>query len=124
MTITIDNTAYTVGIASIKRSYRRVDKYSVVTEDGVNHWEQRAAYLDFALTLGNVSCEDYDELTAYLHAATDNVTITLPSSKDGTTAYVGRFTAISDAVELWNEDGVYYDSLTLTFTGTQPLEVT
>lgn len=124
MTITIDNTAYAVGIASAQRSIRREYKYSVTTEDGKVHQEIRATYIDWDLSLGNLRPAAYDALMAKLRSATGNVTITMPKTAAETETYTGIIEGISDGVIVdYGDDGVMWDDLSVSFTGTVPVEV-
>ena len=124
MTITIDNTAYAVGIASAQRSIRREYKYSVTTEDGKVHQEIRATYIDWDLSLGNLRPAAYDALMAKLRSATGNVTITLPKNATETEMYTGIIEGISDGVIVdYGGDGVMWDGLSVSFSGTVPVEV-
>ena len=122
MTIKINGITYAVGVASVKRTIRRDEKYSVTTEDGVVHREVRATYLDFALSLGNLGQSAYDALLSMLVSTTDNVTVELPSSSTVTSVYTGVFDGISDSIVTDDGTEVICDSLTLKFTGTVPVE--
>lgn len=124
MTITIDNTTYAVGIASVQRSLRREYKYSVTTEDGKVHQEIRATYIDWDLSLGNIRPAAYDALMAKLRSATGNVTITMPKTATTTEAYTGIVEGISDGIIVdYGDNGVMWDDLSVSFTGTEPVEV-
>ena len=54
---------------------------------------------------------------------TDDIAVELPGSHTGTETYVGAFDSVSDEIITEDEDGVLWDNLTLSFTGTEPLEV-
>ena len=122
MDLIINDVRYAVGFAALSRTARKETKYRVTTEDGKVHQEVRAVYLDFALELGNVDAGEYDRLVADVTAAGECV-ISLPESRMETRNYVGVFDGITDGVLYEADDGVYYDNLQMTFTGTQPLEV-
>lgn len=123
MNVKLNGTVYAVGVASVSRTLRRTEKYRVTTEDGRTHREVQATYMDFALTLGNFGAAEYDRLMAVLRSATDDVTVELPSGRTGTETYIGTFDSVSDEIITEDEDGVTWDNLTLSFTGTEPLEV-
>ena len=123
MTIKLNGTACAVGVAAVTRTLRRTEKYRVTTEDGRTHREVQATYMDFTLTLGNFGAAEYDRLMALLRAETDDIAVELPSSSTGTETYVGAFDSVSDEIITEDEDGVVWDNLTLSFTGTEPLEV-
>ena len=123
MTIKLNGTVYAVGVASVSRTLRRTVNYRVTTEDGRTHREVQATYMDFALTLGNFGSAEYDRLMALLRSTTDDIAVELPSSHTGTETYIGAFDSVSDEIITEDEDGVLWDNLTLSFTGTEPLEV-
>ena len=122
MNITIDGITYAVGASSVKRSLRREYKYSVMTEDGVIHTEPRATYMDFELSLGNIGDAAYDSLITALRAASGAVTVTLPSSGTETEVYTGLVQDISDGIAVDYGDGVMWDNLSVSFTGTVPVQ--
>ena len=123
MTVKLNGTLYTVGVASVTRSLRRKEKYRVTTEDGKTHREVQATYLDFALSLGNFGAAEYDRLMALLRSTTDDITVELPSSSTGVESYVGVFDTITDEVISEDDNGFLWDNLSLSFTGTEPVEV-
>ena len=123
MTVKLNGNIYTVGVASVSRSLRRKEKYRVTTEDGKTHREVQATYLDFALSLGNFGAAEYDRLMALLRSTTDDITVELPSSSTGVESYVGVFDTITDEVISEDDNGVLWDNLSLSFTGTEPVEV-
>ncbi len=123
MSIKINGTVFDVGVAGIVRSFRRSEKYRVTTEDGVVHREVRATYLDATISLGNVGQTDYDEMMELLRGATDDVTVELPRGAYDMETYTGTFDSIGDSVACDDGYGVIWDSLTLSFVGTVPLEV-
>lgn len=123
MTVKLNGTIYTVGVASVARRLRRKEKYRVTTEDGKTHREVQATYLDFSLSLGNFGEAEYDRLMAFLRSTTDDITAELPSSSTGVESYTGVFDAVKDEIIAEDGDGVLWDNLTLSFTGTVPVEV-
>lgn len=123
MNIKLNGTVYVVGVASVTRTLRRTEKYRVTTEDGRTHREVQATYMDFALNLGSFGSAEYDRLMSLLRSTTDDIAVELPSSHTGTETYVGVFDNVSDEIITEDEDGVLWDNLTLSFTGTEPLEV-
>ena len=123
MTVKLNGTLYTVGVASVTRSLRRKEKYRVTTEDGKTHREVQATYLDFALSLGNFGAAEYDRLMAFLRSTTDDITVELPSGSTAVESYVGVFDTVKDEIISEDGDGVLGDNLTLSFTGTEPVEV-
>ena len=123
MNIKLNGTVYAVGVASVTRPLRRTEKYRVTTEDGRTHREVQATYMDFALNLGSFGSAEYDRLMSLLRSTTDDIAVELPSSHTGTETYVGAFDNVSDEIITEDEDGVLWDTLTLSFTGTEPLEV-
>lgn len=123
MNIKLNGTVYEVGVASVSRTLRRTEKYRVTTEDGRTHREVQATYMDFALNLGSFGSAEYDRLMSLLRSTTDDIAVELPSSHTGTETYVGAFDSVSDEIITEDEDGVLWDNLTLSFTGTEPLEV-
>lgn len=122
MNIIIDSTTYNVGIASVKRSIRREYKYSVTTEDGKVHQELLAMYIDWDLSLGNINSVNYDTLMAKLRSATGNVTLTMPNASGTTETYTGIVEGISDGILVDYGDEVMWDNLSVSFTGTVPVE--
>lgn len=123
MTVKLNGNIYTVGVASVTRSLRRKEKYRVTTEDGKTHREVQATYLDFSLSLGNFGAAEYDRLMALLRSTTDDITVELPSSSTGVESYVGVFDTITDEVISEDDNGALWDNLSLSFTGTEPVEV-
>lgn len=124
MIIKLDNIEYKVGVATVSRSIRHEEKYRVKTEDGQIHREVKATYVDFALHLGNLGDAEYNRLVAYLRAATDDITVELPSGSTGVEIFTGVFDSIADKVVNEDTDGVVmWDDLTLSFTCTHPAEV-
>ena len=79
--------------------------------------------MDFALNLGSFGSAEYDRLMSLLRSTTDDIAVELPSSHTGTETYVGVFDNVSDEIITEDEDGILWDNLTLSFTGTEPLEV-
>jgi hypothetical protein len=122
MTVKLNGTVYNVGVASVSRSLRREEKYRVTTEDGKTHREVRATYLDFSLELGSFGKTEYDRLLSFLHSTTDDITVELPRSATETESYTGVFDDITDEVISEDADGVLWDNLALSFTGTVPVE--
>ena len=123
MNIKLNGTVYAVGVASVTRTLRRTEKYRVTTEDGRTHREVQATYMDFALNLGSFGSAEYDRLMSLLRSTTDDIAVELPSSHTGTETYAGAFDSVSDEIITEDEDGVLWDNLTLSFTGTEPLGV-
>lgn len=119
----INDIEYNVGMATISRSIRVDEKYRVKTEDGIIHREIRAKYMDFMLTVGNFGQADYNALIAALRAVNEDVTVELSKNATEVEVYTGTFDTIAD--EIATDDGteVTWDKLSLTFTGTIPLEV-
>ena len=111
----INGESYDVGWAGIKRSLRQVEKYRVTTEDGVTHREVQAVYMDFSLNIGRFGRDEYERLWQVLLAAAE-VTVEI----DGNTL-TGIFQNVSDEVLTEDSEGLWWDNLTLEFTGTQPL---
>jgi len=123
MAIIINGESFHVELTRLGRSYRKEYKYKVTTEDGVVHSELRAVYLDFDLALGNVDTAEYDRLMDRLKKATGESTIVLPAGRVSSETYIGEFAGVTDEVITQNDDETYWDNLTLSFTGTRPLEV-
>lgn len=122
MAVKINGIVFDVGVASVSRSIRRAEKYRVTTEDGKTHREVLATYIDFALSLGNFGAAEYDRLIAFLRSASDDITIELPGGSAGAESYVGVFDGIKDEIITEDENGPVWDNLTLSFTGTEPIE--
>lgn len=120
MSVIINGILYEVGIASVVRSIRKEEKYRVTTEDGVVHREIRAVYIDFELSLGNFGSSEYDKLMAAL-LASDDVSVSLPSTSTTTETYTGAFDSIRDEICTQDADETIWDNLTLSFTGTRPI---
>ena len=123
MTVKLNGNIYTVGVASVTRRLRRKEKYRVTTEDGKIHREVQATYLDFSLSLGNFGAAEYDRLMALLRGSTDDIVVELPCGATGVESYTGVFDAVKDEIIAEDGDGVLWDNLTLSFTGTVPVEV-
>ncbi len=121
--ISINGQRFEAGLMQLGRTLRKEYKYRVTTEDGVEHAELRACYLDFSLTLGNVNAAEYERLMDWLSACQDEVTLILPTRHRGEESYTGQFEGVSDELITQDEADNYWDSLTLDFTGTRPLEV-
>ena len=119
--VTINGIDFNVDFTNITRSLRKSYKYQVTTEDGVEHSELRAVYMDFSLGIGNLDAEDYDTLMALLRTTPGEVTITLPAGRQGETTYTGAFNGIQDELITQDGDTYYWDSLTLAFRGTVPI---
>ena len=60
---------------------------------------------------------------AFLRSTTDDITVELPSGSTGVESYVGVFDTITDEVISEDDNGVLWDNLSLSFTGTEPVEV-
>jgi len=60
---------------------------------------------------------------SFLRSTTDNISVELPSGFTETEIYVGVFDSIADEVISENDSGVLWDNLSLSFTGTEPVEV-
>ncbi len=123
MTVKLDGVDYIVGVATVERSIRRKEKYRVTTEDGKTHREVQATYLDFTLSLGNFGPAEYDRLMSFLRGTTDNISVELPSGSTESEIYIGVFDSITDEVISENDSGSLWDNLSLSFTGTEPVEV-
>lgn len=119
MDVIINETVFEVGVASVKRTVRREEKYNVMTEDGKRHREVRAVYLDFVLEIGNFGDEEYRALLELLAGpeASEDVVIEVDGEN-----FVGYFDGISDEVLFEDDDGLWWDRLNLSFTGTEPWE--
>ena len=111
----INGESVAVGLASIRRILRQVEKYRVTTEDGVTHREVQAVYIDFSLQIGNFGRVEYDRLWQVL-LGTAEVQVEV----DGQTR-IGIFQNVSDEVLTEDGDGLWWDNLTVDFLGTQPL---
>lgn len=120
--VTINGIDYNVDFTRVSRSYRKSYKYQLTTEDGVEHSEIRAVYLDFSLVIGNLDAVSYDALMAALLASPGDVTVVLPANRNGTETYTGTFSGIGDELITQNDDENFWDSLTLNFRGTVPVE--
>lgn len=123
MIVKLNGESYAVGVASVERSIRRLEKYNVTTEDGRVHREVRATYMDFKLSLGNFGIAEYDRLMSFLRSATGDIAVELPSSAASSEIYVGAFDSVSDQIVAVDDTCVLWDNLTLTFVGTEPIEV-
>lgn len=122
MIIRIDGAAYNVGVASIQRSIRKIYKYKVMTEDGVEHREVRGTYMDFVLSLGNIDAAEYDRLIDMLVSTTGEVRVELPSSGGKIKSYTGVFDSVADETSRTEDNGqCVWDTLSLSFVGTRPL---
>lgn len=119
--VTINGIEFDVDFTKISRSMRKSYKYQVTTEDGVEHSELRAVYMDFSLEIGNLDAEGYDTLMDLLRTAPGDVTIKLPAGRQGETTYTGTFSDIRDELITQDGDIYYWDSLTLAFRGTVPI---
>ena len=123
MTVKLNGTVYTVGLSSVSRALRRKEKYRVTTEDGRTHREVLATYMDFTLSLGSFGAAEYDRLMLFLRTTTDDITVELPSSASETERYAGVFDGVTDEVITEDDSGALWDNLSLSFTGTVPVEV-
>ena len=122
--ITINGKDFNVDFTKITRTLRKSYKYQVTTEDGVEHSELRAVYLDFALSIGNLDAESYDALMDLLRTSPGDVVIKLPANRRGQSTYTGAFDGIQDELLTQDGDTYWWDSLTLNFRGTVPLSTT
>lgn len=116
----INEEIFEVGVASLKRTIRREEKYNVMTEDGRRHREVRAVFLDFTLEVGNLNNEDYQGLMELLSGKPADEPVTV--EVDGA-ACTGWFDGITDEALFEDGEGIWWDRLGLSFTGTEPLEV-
>lgn len=123
MGVIINGITYNVEISGLSRSYRKDYKYKVTTEDGMVHSEIRAVYMDFDLSLGNIDATAYDNLMAVLRSTTGNCSVILPSSSKEVGVYIGEFNGVKDEIITQNDTETFWDNLTLSFSGTVPLEV-
>lgn len=114
----INGEEFNVGVANpLNRSLRALEKYRVTTEDGKTHREVQAVYRDFQFEIGNFGRAEYDRLIALL-ASGDEMRLEVDGKE-----YVGVFDGIADEAITEDEDGLWWDNLTLDFTATVPLEV-
>ena len=60
---------------------------------------------------------------ALLRGSTDDIVVELPCGATGVESYTGVFDAVKDEIIAEDGDGVLWDNLTLSFTGTVPVEV-
>lgn len=60
---------------------------------------------------------------AFLRSTTDDITVELPSGATEQESYTGVFDSIKDEIIAEDGDGILWDNLTLSFTGTEPVEV-
>ena len=77
----------------------------------------------FDLCLGNFDAVANDSLMDLLKKAIGDCTIILPSGSTGSETYTGSFDGIKDEVITQNGNETFWDNLTLSFSGTVPLEV-
>lgn len=116
----INDDIFDVGVASLKRTIRREEKYNVMTEDGRRHREVRAVYVDFTLEVGNLDNQDYQALMELLSGPKADAPVTV--EVDGATC-TGWFDGVTDEALFEDDEGLWWDRLSLSFTGTEPLEV-
>lgn len=119
MDVIINEEVYDVGVASVKRTIRREEKYNVMTEDGRRHREIRGVYLDFTLELGGLDGEEYGRLMEFLRGGEAGGDVRLQVGED---VYTGFFDGITDQALFEDEDGIWWDRLSLAFTGSVPVE--
>ena len=118
----IDGKEYNVPIEQIERSFSKEYKYEVTTDDGVNHREVRAIYVDYSLKIGFLDEAAYYELINDLSNKKSSYTAELP--------YNGETITIDCDINLTGDgilvdDGVYrmWDGFSIKFESNKPLEV-
>lgn len=118
MQIRINGEGIALGVAEVQRSLRQREKYRVTTEDGVTHREVAATYVDFTLQLGNFGKAAYDRLWTLLAGCDEVYTVEV-----GGEVYTGFFDGISDELLTEDDEGLWWDNLSLSFVAAAPLEV-
>lgn len=120
---TINGKSYNVPIETVDRKYSKDYKYQVTTEDGHNHSEVRAVYVDYSVKVGCLDESSYYDLINDLSGAESNYTAVLPYNGD--TIELDCDISISgDGILIDNGVERIWDGLTITFAANAPLEVT
>lgn len=118
----IDENTYDVGIISLQRSIDRDLKYDVTTEDGKRYRETRALYPVYQITLGSITRREYDRLYADLVNYDETHTVTLPDGQEER-VFEATVELGSDSLSMLDRNGVrYWEGLSLTITGVDPIE--
>ncbi len=120
--IAINGEVYDVEVASLSRQIQFVEKYREMTEDGAYHREIQGVYHQYTLELGNIDPAEYDRLVAALSSYAEYQTVTLPSARNSTVTFRAMLENITDGVIAQDEDGYYWDNLSISFTAKEPEE--
>ena len=118
----INSKTYNVPIESVQRKYTKDYKYQVTTEDGKNHSEVRAVYVDYTVTIGCIDEAAYYELINDLSGATSEYTAELPYNGDMITIECD-ISLSGDSIMIDNGTERIWDGLSLTFSANAPLGV-
>lgn len=111
-----------VGIADLQRGEQKEYKYDLTAEDGTRRAEVRARYRTYEVALGSIRQADYDRLRTALATGAGYVSVTLPDGQDDVTLDA-RVELGNDALGFIEANGTMrWDGLTLSITGTEPLE--
>lgn len=121
----IGEQTFSVGLATLKRTFRIDEKYRVTTEDGQIRREIRGIYTDYSLEIGDVDQTQYDALIETLTSTEESQTVTVPYGRNGTVTFQAAFESISDGISYIDEDAegndiYFWDNLTVTFTAFTP----
>lgn len=120
---TINGKSYNVPIESVDRKYSKDYKYQVTTEDGRNHSEVRAVYVDYSVKVGCLDESSYYDLINDLSGAESSYTAVLPYNGD-TIELECDISISGDGILIDNGAERIWDGLTITFSANAPLEVT
>lgn len=118
----IDGKEYNVPIEKVDRSFRKENKYEITTDDGVNHREVRAIYVDYSINIGFLDETAYYDLINDITNKKTSYIAELPYNKETITIDCDIILT-GDGILV--DDGVYrmWDGLSIKFESNKPLEV-
>lgn len=121
--ITIDGTAYNVGVISLKRKGEFLDKFAERTEDGILHRELIGVYFNYQLKLG-WSYDDpssYNSLWTKLTQPKEFHEVTVPDGSSGNFTFQAYFSNVGDELFLHRYGNHYWRNLTVNFIAKEPV---
>lgn len=120
--VIINNVAYNVGVISITRESKVVDKYANRTEDGAMHREPLGTYYNYKISFVNSLGDptDYDRLYEALTTPAESLTLSVPYGKTGKHTYKAYVTNAEDKVYTIHNGNTYWEGLAANFIAMKP----
>jgi hypothetical protein len=118
--VTIDGTAYNIGIKSLKRKADFLDKYADRTEDGALNRELIGVYYNYELAFSpTLDATEYSALWDKLTEPEEFHTVIVPSDT-GDYSFTAYMSNVTDELLKKDNTNTYWQSLTANFIAKIP----